>query len=143
MKNFTKRKALFFLTAVFLISTLMLTGCDYVNIAVLNSEYNGVEETGRKSLYWSGLSKSGIEIKEDGTKDITFLIEMDEGELTLTLSDSNGEEIYSLSREGRCSEAVVYTVEESGQYSITETGSKFCGSYKISWGNVEEETGKK
>lgn len=132
-----KRKNLLLFVTVILLSFL-LTGCDYVNTAVVNIRNNGEGKLGRSSVWWSGVSENEIIIEDNGSKDITFAVNMKKGKLTLELKDSEGEEVYSLSREGKCSETIVFTADDSGRYTLMEKGKKFSGSYQITWGDNEE-----
>lgn len=55
------------------------------------------------------------------------------GNITFVLEDSEGNEVYTLEREGKCKELIEFVIEESGTYYLTEKAEDFKGKYEITW----------
>lgn len=121
----------FLIMSVFLL-VFTLSGCTYFNVSVADITNSEEGKISRTCSYWSGFGDRKIVIEKDG-QEINFVIDMTEGTLTLTLVNSDGEEVYALTKEGECKEVISYTAEESGRYILKEKGSKFKGSYQIIW----------
>lgn len=125
-------------TAGILLTALLLSGCDYANFAILNASSNQAHKISRSSYLWTGISDGTVIISEDDPKDVTFEIEMSEGSLSLTLKNSDGEEIDTLTQEGEYTGTEKFTVEDAGTYKLVQKGKGFNGKYQVTWGTEEE-----
>lgn len=128
--------------AVFSFCLLMLmfalSGCTVSSdVSVMDIEKETDGNITRSAMYWSGVTEHNLKVEEDN-KEIKIGFDMEEGSVTFIIENSNGEEVYSVAREGECSEVLSFTAEESGTYRIIEKGKKFKGSYEITWGEEKE-----
>ncbi len=133
------RKFSFFAVTVFLIG--LLTGCAYANFSVMDINDREEGSIGRKSSYWSGV-QMGDRITAKEGEEICFQIEMEKGSVTFALKDGEGNEVYSVTKEGEYSGTVKYIAEKDEKLWLTEKGSGFKGSYKITWGKQEGTDGE-
>lgn len=117
-----------------------LTGCNISTFSIMSSESNTDGRITKKSSYLSGLNIQKIIIKENEDKTINFNIEMEKGSLKLILKDSEGNQVYTLKKDGKSSENDSFTAEKSGTYDLSVETEGFSGSYEITWGNSSENT---
>ena len=120
----------------------LLTGCAYSNFSVMNMESKDEGSIGRSSSYWSGIQIGEIISLKEG-EEIHFYIEMEKGSVNFILKDSEGNEIYSVEKEGEYKGTETYTAKKSEKLWLTEKGSGFKGSYEITWGeagNLSDDT---
>ena len=122
-------------------SICLLTGCAYSNLSVMDIANRKEGSIKRSCSYWSGI-QAGDRITLEKGEEIHFYVEMEKGSVTFILKDSEGNEVYSVTKEGEYTGTETYTAEKSDKLKLTEKGASFKGSYEITWGeleNAEEE----
>ncbi len=126
------------ITLCLLMLILLLCGCSYSNILLMNMEGKSEGCIKRSVAYWSGIQK-GDKIFINKGDEINFYVEMEKGRITFLLKNSDNEEVFSLIREGEFNGTEKYIAEESGILWLTEKGEKFKGKYEITWGEKENQ----
>lgn len=136
-----KRKICFVISLLIVI--VGITGCS-TDVAVINIQNNTNGRISKTAAYWSGVSKETIEIVNNESREISFDINMEKGSVTFILENMDGEEVYTLTRDGECIVTETFTFTEEGKYILNQKGDKFSGKYKITWndekGELEEES---
>ena len=133
------RKFSFLVIMVFLIG--LLEGCAYANFSVMDVRNREEGSTGRTCTYWSGV-QTGDRITVKEGEEVRFQVDMEKGSVTFILKDSEGNEVYSVTKEGEYSGTETYTAEKDEKLWLTEKGSGFKGNYKITWGKQEGMDGE-
>lgn len=115
----------------------LMTGCTYYNVSAINVENRKENSITRSSSYWSGLQKGDrLEVNEGEV--VNFNIEMEKGNVTFILEDSEGKEVFTVTKEGAYSGTETYVSEKTETLWLTEKGKGFKGKYEIIWGEEEE-----
>lgn len=115
----------------------LLTGCSFsANVSAFSMETARENSVSRSSSYWSGI-QMGSKIAVNEGEEIRFHIEMEKGSVAFTLKDSDGNDIYTLTKEGEYSGTETYTAEADETFWLVEKGVHFKGTYRIEWGEEE------
>lgn len=122
---------------MFLLACL-LTGCSFWDtLSASNIGAAAENKISRSSFYWSGV-QIGTKITVNEGEEISFDMDMEKGSVTFILKDDQGNDVYSLEKEGEYSGTEIYTAEKSETLWLTEKGKHFKGAYKIEWGKPED-----
>jgi len=123
-----KRKALAAFLLIVLISAMAFTGCTR---KLMWSENSGKDHIRATYMRFSGTEKKVIKLDEGDTLLIDYQSEVNEGKLTLTLTDPEGNEVASLSADTEGTRTI--DAPESGKYALWIMGDKTGGSFEIEW----------
>lgn len=118
-----------------LFCAVTFSGCEIASAALVNIGSQTDNMISRKSVLWSGVSINSFTVEEE--EELLFEIDLDNGEVAITILNSDDEEIYIITaeKEGLITES--FQVEEAGTYQLKQTGKKFSGNYKLTWGEEE------
>ncbi len=128
------KKTIFMIHMILIIC--LMTGCAYYNVSAMNVVNETDNKITRKSSYWSGLQK-GDRLEVDEGERINFYIEMEKGSVSFVLKDSEGNEVFTTTKEGTYSGTESYVAEKEDTLWLTEKGKGFKGKYEITWGKTE------
>lgn len=123
-----KHKGLAVFLLIVLISAMAFTGCTRKLMWSGNSGKDHIEAKYKK---FTGTEKKRIRLEEGDTLVIDYQSEVDEGTLTLTVTDPEGNEVASLTADTEGTENV--DAPQSGKYTIWIMGDKTGGSFEIDW----------
>lgn len=131
----SKRKIGFITIIMLLFCAVTFSGCQISNAAFVNIGSQTDYSISRKSVLWTGTSVNTFTV--EAGEELWFEIDLDNGEVAMTILNSNEEEIYHITaeKEGLMTES--FQVEEAGTYQLKQTGGKFSGNYKLIWGEEE------
>ena len=122
------KKGLLIFLLIVIVSTLAFTGCTRKLMWSGNSGKDHIEARYKK---FTGTEKKAIRLEEGDILSIDYQSEVDEGTLSLTVTDPDGDEVVSLTADTAGTQNV--DVPKSGKYMLRIKGDKTGGSFKIKW----------
>jgi len=123
-----KRKRLTVLLLIVLITTIAFTGCTRKLMWSGNSAGDHIRAT---YMRFTGTEKKVIRLDEGDTLAIDYQSEVNEGTLTLTITDPEGNEVASLTADTEGMQNI--DAPESGKYTLWIMGEKTNGNFRINW----------
>lgn len=123
-----KKRITVYLLLALIISTLAFTGCSRKLMWVGNSGQDHIQATYKR---FTGTEKKNIRVEEGDTLVIVYQSEVSEGNLSVTITGPQDDEIVSLETGTEGTERL--GIEKTGRYSLWIKGDKTGGSFEISW----------
>jgi len=123
-----KKKGLLIFLLVVIVSTLAFTGCTRKLMWSGNSGKDHIHATYKR---FTGTEKEGIRLKEGDTLVINYQSEVNEGTLSLTITDPDGNQVLSMESDTEGTERL--GAEERGKYTLHIRGDETGGSFEINW----------
>lgn len=123
-----KKRGLAGILLIALLASMTITGCSSKLLWIGNS---GSDHIKANYKLFSGTEKKKISVNEGDTLVIDYVSDVNEGSLTLTLTDPEGNEAATLTADTEGTERIGIT--ESGRYTLWIKGKKTGGSFEINW----------
>ena len=123
-----KRKATAAFLLIVMLSAIAFTGCTRVLMWSGNSGKDHIEAKYKK---FTGTEKKRIRLEDGDTLVIGYQSEVNEGTLSLTLTDPDGNEVVILRADTEGTER--FGADEGGKYTLNIRGDKTGGSFEINW----------
>lgn len=131
----SRRKTGIILIGMLFFCAVIFSGCEIASAALVNISSQTDNMISKKSILWSGVSINSFTVEEE--EELLFEIDLDNGEVAITILNSDNEEIYNITAEEEGLITESFQVEEAGTYQLKQTGKKFSGNYKLIWGEEE------
>lgn len=132
------RRALWLSVALLMLAGLVI-GCEggrTVKIGFRGSDTRR-QKTARY-VRFSGVERKSLRLEEGQTVRFEYDVEVDEGTLTLSLIDPDGETAWERTFEEAGADEVEISASQSGRYRLRIRGEATRGSYDVSWRIGEE-----
>ncbi|ACL76268.1 hypothetical protein [Ruminiclostridium cellulolyticum] len=124
-----------------ILAAVILPGCTYGNYSSTRSvQINTSSQMYMSYAKFNGTRTTQVRVKKGKPIDVHAKIVSKEGNLDLSVTDDKKNKIYN--GKNLPTSSFVVTIDKEGVYNITVRGEKHKGSYKITWGEANEENNK-
>jgi hypothetical protein len=125
------RKRWIILTTLLALTSILLAGCDRVQIGWVETSLPGQFQASYGTF--TGTERRRVRMQEGETLTLTYEATVEKGTLAFEVQDPGQETVRSLTLEQDDTGTVDLTAEQSGTYRILVQGQDAGGSFELNW----------
>jgi hypothetical protein len=125
------RRQLIILTTLLTLTTLLLAGCDRVQIGWVETSLPGQFEASYQTF--SGTERRRVRLQEGETLTLTYEATVEKGTLIFEIQDPDRDTAWSLTLEQDDAGTIDLTAEQRGTYRILVQGQETGGRFALNW----------
>jgi len=126
------RRVILAATALLVVAGLT-AGCGRSSLRIGWRETNTLRHKTARYRSFDGLERTSIRADAGETIEIDYAVEVEEGTLTLTLRDPDGEPLWEETFRADNADATRLSAPQSGRYDLRIAGNSTRGAFDVSW----------
>ena len=116
----------------------LVAGCGRSSLRIGWRETTGLRHRTARYRSFDGVERASFRVRSGDTIEVDYEVEVDEGTLTLGLTDPDGEPLWEETFQENAADVLRLNARRDGRYRIRIEGDSTRGAFDVSWQTMDD-----